>query len=41
MSEWLETKIEKLTSTLRDQMKQSQVLDKEIKEQLAKIGINL
>lgn len=36
-----EEKIEKLTSTLRDQMKQSQELDKEIKEQLAKIGINL
>ncbi|MCC6701920.1 MAG: SAM-dependent DNA methyltransferase [Fluviicola sp.] len=36
-----EEKIEKLTSTLRDQMTQSQILDKEIKEQLAKMGINL
>lgn len=36
-----EEKIDKLTSALRDQMKQSQELDKEIKEQLAKIGINL
>jgi len=36
-----EEKIEVLTSALRDQMKQSQILDKEIKEQLAKIGIKL
>lgn len=36
-----EEKIDKLTSTLREQMTQSQILDKEIKEQLAKIGINL
>ncbi len=36
-----EEKIDKLTSALREQMTQSQVLDKEIKEQLAKIGINL
>lgn len=34
-------KIDVLTSALRDQMNQSQVLDKEIKEQLAKIGIKL
>lgn len=36
-----EEKIEKLTSALREQMTQSQILDKEIKEQLAKIGIKL
>lgn len=36
-----EEKIDKLTSTLREQMKHSNELDKEIKEQLAKIGITL
>lgn len=36
-----EEKIDKLTSTLREQMKQSHELDEEIKEQLAKIGITL
>lgn len=36
-----EEKIDKLTTTLREQMKQSHELDKEIKEQLAKIGIQL
>lgn len=36
-----EEKIDKLTSALREQMIQTQVLDQEIKEQLAKIGINL
>jgi type I restriction enzyme M protein len=36
-----EEKIDKLTSTLREQMIQSHELDQEIKEQLAKIGINL
>jgi type I restriction enzyme M protein len=36
-----EEKIDKLTSTLLEQMIQSHELDQEIKEQLAKIGINL
>jgi type I restriction enzyme M protein len=36
-----EEKIDKLTSTLREQMQKSSELDKEIKEQLAKIGIKL
>lgn len=36
-----EEKIDKLTSSLREQMKQSHELDFEIKEQLAKIGIKL
>ncbi len=36
-----EEKIETLTSKLREQMEESQRLDKEIKEQLAKIGIKL
>lgn len=36
-----EEKIDKLTTALREQMTQSQVLDQEIKEQLAKIGIKL
>ena len=36
-----EEKIDKLTSTLREQMKHSNELDKEIKEQSAKIGITL
>jgi type I restriction enzyme M protein len=36
-----EEKIQGLTSTLREQMTKAQELDKEIKEQLAKIGIKL
>jgi type I restriction enzyme M protein len=34
-------KVDTLTSQLREQMEQAQVLDKEIKEQLAKVGIKL
>ena len=36
-----EEKIQGLTSTLREQMIKAQELDNEIKEQLAKIGIQL
>ena len=36
-----EEKLETLTSQLREQMQQTQELDKEIKEQLAKIGVEL